>query len=210
MMEKVIKPFLFVVFLVPFGLLVWNVFTENLGANPVEAITHTTGDWTLRFLLITLAITPFRKLFGLNKLILYRRMLGLYAFFYACLHFLTYFVLDLSFIFEDVVDDVLERPYITIGFTAFLMLIPLAATSTNAMMRKLGKNWVKLHKMVYIIATLGVIHYLWLVKADLLEPGIYAAVLFVLLGVRVYFYRSQANKNRKNKSRKYNKRVTAS
>lgn len=194
-MLKAIKPFLFIVCLVPFGLLVWNVFTENLGANPVEAITHTTGDWTLRFLLITLAVTPLRKLFGFNKLLIYRRMLGLYAFFYACLHFLTYFVLDLSLMFEDVVDDVLERPYITIGFTAFLMLIPLAATSTNNMMRRLGKNWVKLHKMVYIIATLGVIHYLWLVKADLLEPGIYAAALLVLLGVRVYFSRSQLNKN---------------
>lgn len=195
-MIKAIKPFLFIVFLVPFGLLVWNASTENLGANPVEAITHTTGDWTLRFLLITLAITPLRKLFGLNKLLIYRRMLGLYAFFYACLHFLTYFVLDLSLMVEDVVDDVLERPYITIGFSAFLMLIPLAVTSTNAMMRALGKNWAKLHKMIYIIATLGVIHYLWLVKADLLEPGIYGAVLVVLLGVRVYFSRSRLSENR--------------
>ena len=197
MIIKTAKPVLFFVCLVPFGLLVWNIFTENLGANPVEAITHATGDWVLRFLLITLAVTPLRKLFGLNKLLIYRRMLGLFAFFYACLHFLTYFVLDLSLMFEDVVDDVLERPYITIGFTAFLMLIPLAVTSTNKMMRRLGKNWVKLHKMVYVIAILGVIHYLWLVKADLLEPGIYTANLLALLGMRVYFSKSRSKNRRR-------------
>lgn len=190
-MKKILKLLLFIACLVPFGILVWDAFTENLGANPVEAITHRTGDWTLRFLLITLAITPLRKLFGWGRLIIYRRMLGLYAFFYACLHFLTYFVLDLSFMFEDVVDDVLKRPYITIGFLAFIMLIPLAATSTNAMMRKMGRNWVKLHKLIYVIAVLGVTHFLWLVKADLLEPGIYAVLLIILLGFRVYTHRDQ-------------------
>ncbi|MCK5092458.1 MAG: sulfoxide reductase heme-binding subunit YedZ [Gammaproteobacteria bacterium] len=193
-MTKVVKPILFLLCLVPFGFLLFDAFTESLGAKPVEAITHRTGDWTLRFLLISLSVTPLRQMFGWRSLNHYRRTLGLYAFFYACLHFLTYFVLDLSFMLEDVVEDVLKRPYIAIGFLAFLMLVPLAVTSTNAMMRTLGNNWVRLHKMIYVIAMLGVFHYLWLVKDDILEPVLYAAILIVLLVTRVYYSRVQQDR----------------
>ena len=193
-MTKVVKPILFLLCLVPFGFLLLDVLTESLGAKPVEVITHRTGDWTLRFLLISLSVTPLRQMFGWRSLKHYRRMLGLYAFFYACLHFLTYFVLDLSFMLEDVVEDVLKRPYIAIGFLAFLMLVPLAVTSTNAMMRTLGNNWVRLHKMIYVIAMLGVFHYLWLVKDDILEPVLYAAILIVLLVTRVYYSRVQQDR----------------
>ncbi|UCB56032.1 MAG: sulfoxide reductase heme-binding subunit YedZ [Thiotrichales bacterium] len=186
----VIKPALFILCLVPFALLVVGLVNDSLGTNPVERITHETGDWTLRFLLITLTITPFRRLTGSSWLIKLRRMFGLFTFFYACLHFLTYIWFDHYFDWIEIVKDIPKRPFITVGFIAFVLLIPLAATSTNSMMRRLKKNWVKLHKLVYVIAVLGVLHFLWLVKADTLEPLIYASILLVLLGYRAYLQRT--------------------
>lgn len=180
-----VKPALFVVCLVPAGMLLWDAFTSGLGANPIEEITHRTGDWTLRLLLVTLAITPLRRLTGFTALLRLRRMLGLFAFFYASLHFLTWLVLDQFFDWQSIVADIAKRPYITVGFTAFVLLIPLAVTSTNAMMRRLGRNWARLHRLVYLIGILGVIHYWWLVKADILEPAIYGSILALLLASRL-------------------------
>jgi sulfoxide reductase heme-binding subunit YedZ len=187
----VIKPVLFLVCLVPFFGLVIGAVNNTLGTNPVETMTHETGDWTLRFLLITLTITPLRRLSGKNWLIRLRRMLGLFAFFYACLHFMTYIWFDQYFDWMEIIRDIPKRPFITVGFTAFVLLIPLAVTSNNRMMRRLKKNWVKLHKLVYVIAVLGVLHFLWLVKADTLEPLIYASILLLLLGYRAYYQRKK-------------------
>ena len=180
------KPLVFVAALLPFGWLIWLGWSDQLGANPIETITRYTGDWTLRFLFITLAVTPLRNLSGWKWLMRLRRMLGLFAFFYAVLHFATYLVLDQFFAWEHIVDDIAERPYITVGFACFLLLIPLAITSTNAMVRRLGgRRWQLLHRSVYVIAIGGVVHFLWLVKADLREPLIYGAILAVLLGYRL-------------------------
>lgn len=178
------KRLLFIACSVPFCLLLYNGFTNNLTANPIKEITHFTGEWTLNLLLATLAVTPLRKITGNNSLIRYRRMLGLFTFFYACLHFSTYLVLDQFFDWNEIVLDVAKRPYITVGFTAFTLLIPLAVTSTNKMVQRLGNNWRKLHKLIYLIGALAIIHYLWLVKADLLPPIIYGVILCVLLALR--------------------------
>jgi len=167
--------------------MIWAGFHGGLGANPIEKITHLTGDWSLRFLLITLTVTPLRKLFGWKKLIRIRRMLGLFAFFYVCLHFITYLVFDHFFDFHEIVKDIVKRPYITVGFTGFVLLIPLAITSTNKMMKRLGKNWQRLHQLIYVIAVCGILHYLWLVKADVLKPNIYAGILILLLSIRVWY-----------------------
>lgn len=185
----VIKPVLFTVCLVPFIALVIGAVNNTLGTNPVETMTHETGEWTLRFLLLTLMITPLRRLSGKSWLIKLRRMLGLYAFFYACLHFITYIWFDHYFDWVEIIKDIPKRPFITVGFSAFVLLIPLAVTSNNKMMRRLKKNWVKLHRLVYVIAVLGVLHFLWLVKADTLEPLIYAGILLILLGYRAYYQR---------------------
>ena len=183
-----IKAGLFAAGLVPFAALVADAFTGGLGANPVETITHTTGEWTLRLLLATLAITPLRHLTGWVWLTRLRRMVGLFAFFYLTLHFATYAVLDASLDLAYVVEDVADRLYITAGFTAFVMLVPLAATSTNAMVRRLGPlRWRRLHRLVYAAAICGSLHFLWLVKADLREPLIYAGILAALLGARLPF-----------------------
>ncbi len=181
-----LKPLVFLLCLLPFAVLLYDGFTHQLGANPVEKITHRTGDWTLRLLLLTLAVTPLRRITGWNPLIRIRRMLGLYVFFYACLHFLTYLVFDQFFDWQEIYKDILKRPYITVGFSAFVLLVPLAVTSTNAMIRRLGKRWRQLHQLVYVVATLGVLHYLWLVKKDLREPLIYATMLLALLMWRVW------------------------
>ncbi len=173
---------IFLICLVPLGILIWRALTANLGANPVEFIQHATGDWTLRFLIITLCITPFRKLLKLPELIRFRRMLGLFAFFYACLHFLTYLGPDQSFDLSSMWKDVAKRPFITVGFTAFVLLIPLAITSTAGWIRRLGgRRWQMLHRLIYISAICGVIHYYWLVKSAVLRPLTYAAIVAVLL-----------------------------
>ena len=178
------KPVLFLLCALPFCVLVYNGFTNNLTANPIKEITHFTGEWALRFLLITLSITPLRKITRRNALIRFRRMLGLFAFFYACLHFSTYLVLDQFFDWNEIVLDVAKRPYITVGFTAFVLLIPLAVTSTNKMAQRLGNNWRRLHSLIYPIAVLVIFHYLWLVKADILPPLIYGLILCLLLVLR--------------------------
>jgi sulfoxide reductase heme-binding subunit YedZ len=185
----VVKPLLFLACLLPLARLVAGVFGVagvSLGANPVETILHTLGKWALNFLMITLCVTPLRELTGIPALLRVRRMLGLFVFTYASLHFTTYLWLDQSFDLSAIVEDIAKRPYITIGFTALLMLIPLALTSTNRMMRKLGRRWQKLHRLVYVIAILGVWHYYWQVKADVREPLWYAAGLTLLLGYRVW------------------------
>ena len=182
----VIKTTLFAAALAPFTALVVAGLTDGLGANPVETITHETGEWTLRLLLVTLAITPLRHLTGWVWLTRLRRMLGLFAFFYLMLHFTTYAVLDASLDLAYVIEDVADRLYITAGFAAFVMLVPLAATSTNTMVRRLGPvRWRRLHRLVYAAGVCGVLHYLWLVKADLREPLVYAGILAVLLAARL-------------------------
>jgi sulfoxide reductase heme-binding subunit YedZ len=185
--RRVVKPAVFLACLVPFTQLVYGMFWGDLGANPVETITNTTGIWTLRLLVITVAITPARWLTTWNVLIRFRRMLGLFAFFYGTLHFMTYFVLDHSLMFEGLWEDVLKRPYITMGFTAFVLMIPLALTSTQGWIRRLGgQRWNLLHRLVYASAMLGVIHYWWKVKLDTTYPRYYAIVVGALLAVRLW------------------------
>lgn len=183
------KPTLFLLCTLPFWVLVYNGATDNLTANPIKEITHFTGEWALHFLLITLSITPLRKLTRKNALIRFRRMLGLFAFFYACLHFCTYLVLDQFFDWNEIVLDVAKRPYITVGFSAFVLLIPLAVTSTNRMAQRLGHNWRRLHRLVYPVAVLVIFHYLWLVKADILPPLIYGLILCLLFALRAPWFR---------------------
>jgi len=183
----VYKPITFAASLVPFawllcGALGW--FDLSLGADPVKKLEHECGKWALNFLLITLSVTPLRQLAGLTHLVRLRRMSGLFAFFYAVLHFIVYLTLDLEFNFRELLGDIAKRPYITIGFAALLLLIPLAVTSTNKMMRRLGRRWQKLHRLIYAIAVLGVWHFYWQVKRDVREPLIYAGILALLLGYR--------------------------
>jgi sulfoxide reductase heme-binding subunit YedZ len=185
MMITRLKAIFWVACLLPFGQLLYNGFTDNLGANPIEAITRFTGSWTLIFLLVTLAISPLRRISGWNHLITFRRMFGLFAFFYACLHFSTFLVLDHFFDFQAIGKDVLKRPFVTAGFTAFLLMVPLAATSTRAMIRRLGKRWQQLHRLIYVAAIAGVVHFYWLVKADIRRPVLYGGVLALLLGYRL-------------------------
>jgi len=181
-----IKSVVFLSCLYPLIRLGWLAATDNLGANPIEFITRSTGTWTLVFLLLTLSVTPLRKLSGYHWLIRLRRMLGLFAFFHVCLHFVTYIWLDQFFEFMEMMRDVIKRPFITVGFISFVLLIPLALTSTSGMIRRLGgRRWQQLHRLVYLAAIGGVIHYLWLVKADQREPLIYGSVLTVLLGYRI-------------------------
>lgn len=171
--------------LLPLARLIALGLGDGLGANPIEFITRSTGTWTLVGLLVTLSVTPLRRLTGRAELLRYRRMLGLFAFFYASLHFVTYIWLDQFFDPAAIARDIVKRPFITVGFSAFVLLIPLAATSTHAMMRRLGRRWQLLHRLVYAIALLGVIHYLWLVKKDLTEPLLYGGVLALLLALRL-------------------------
>lgn len=197
-MIRLTKVAVFLACLIPLGLLAWDAYTQNLGANPVEKITHATGDWTLRFLLITLSITPVRKLLQFPNLIKFRRMLGLFAFFYGCLHFFTYVWLDKFFNLHEMIADIEKRKFITIGLTAFTLLIPLAITSTTGWIRRLGgKRWQMLHRLIYVSAICGVIHYLWLVKADIRKPLEYGAILAVLLSYRlvVWILPKSANRN---------------
>ena len=181
-----IKPPLFLLCLTPAAWLLWKGLRQDLGANPIEFITHATGDWTLRFLALTLAITPLRKLSGLPQLIRFRRMLGLFAFFYGFLHLLTYIWLDKFFEVREIFADAGKRPFITAGFAAFVLMVPLAITSTAGWIRRLGgRRWQRLHRLVYISAVAGVVHYYWLVKSDIRGPLAYGAVFFFLLAFRV-------------------------
>jgi methionine sulfoxide reductase heme-binding subunit len=174
--------------LLPLAWLVWAAFANRLGANPISEITNQTGTWTLRFLVLTLAITPLRRITGWNTLVRYRRMLGLFAFFYGALHLTTYVWLDQFFDAAHIVKDVTKRPFITAGFTAFVLMVPLALTSTAASIRRLGgRRWQTLHRLVYVSAALGVVHYWWLVKADISRPLTYGAILAVLFGARLAY-----------------------
>jgi len=185
------KAILFLLCLVPAFLLAWRGYNNELGANPIEAITHKTGDWTIRFLLITLAVTPFRKLLNWPKLARFRRMLGLFAFFYACLHLMTWVWFDKFFDLNEMWKDVVKRRFITVGMAAFLMLLPLAITSTSGWVRRLGfVRWQKLHRLVYFAALAGVIHYYWLVKSDVRLPLLYGAILGALMAYRVRDWRA--------------------
>lgn len=176
------KPVVFVLCLGPLASLGWRALHGGLTANPIEFITHATGDWTLRFLIFTLCITPFRKMLHVPEMIRFRRMLGLFAFFYACLHFTTYIWLDKFFDLSDMWKDIVKRKFITVGFAAFLLLIPLAITSTAGWIRRLGgKRWQMLHRLIYFSAGLGVIHYYWLVKSAVIRPLTYAAIVAALL-----------------------------
>jgi sulfoxide reductase heme-binding subunit YedZ len=179
------KPLVFTLCLLPLGLFFLRAVEGSIGPNPVEALTHFTGDWTLRLLLVTLAITPVRRLTGQPWLVRFRRMLGLFAFFYGCLHLMTYLWLDQFFDWNAILADVATRPYITTGFSAFVLMLPLAVTSTRSMVRRLGRHWRRLHRLVYVAGALGVVHYWWLVKADITEPALYASVLALILALRL-------------------------
>ena len=187
--NRVYKPILFAACLIPFGTLLWRAFGisgASLGANPVEELLHELGLWALRFLAITLAITPLRDILHKPWPLVLRRMLGLFAFFYLTLHFVVWLVLDRGLNWQLILEDIGKRPFITIGFAAFVMMIPLAITSTNAMMRRLGKRWKQLHRLVYVCAILGAWHYYWLVKADVREPLLYVGIFAVLFGWRIW------------------------
>lgn len=185
LIRRVLKPALFTLALLPLALLLADGWLDRLGANPVEAITHRTGDWALRMLLLTLAVTPLRRWSGWTFLLRFRRQLGLFAFFYACLHLLTWVWLDQGFAWTAMGEDILERPYITLGMAALALMLPLALTSTNAMMRRLGAQWRRLHRAVYGIGVLAILHFLWLTKADYLEPALYGLLLAGLLLARL-------------------------
>ncbi|MBT8118419.1 MAG: sulfoxide reductase heme-binding subunit YedZ [Gammaproteobacteria bacterium] len=187
-----IKPSLFILCLLPFILLLIAALTDGLGTNPVETLTHDTGQWALRLLLLTLAVTPLRRLTKLNWLIKLRRMLGLFTFFYALLHLITYIWLDQFFDWSEILLDIPKRPFITIGFISFVLLLPLALTSTKAMQRRLKKRWLTLHKLVYVIPLLVVIHFTWSLKADYSEPFLYASIFIILMLARILYSRKKA------------------
>ena len=187
----IVKPLVFLSCLTPLALLVLGLLQDTLGANPIEELTRRSGEWTLRFLLLTLCMTPIQKLFKQSWPIKFRRMLGLYTFFYASVHLLTYIWLDQFFDWGEIFTDIIKRPFILIGMSAFLLLLPLAITSNHAMMRKLGKLWKRLHQLVYVIAGLGVLHFYWLVKKDLFTPSVYLVILMILLGYRIISFRQR-------------------
>lgn len=180
-----LKPLLFAACLLPLALLAWNAVHDQLGADPVAALEHRSGDWTLRILLATLAMTPLRRLTHRAEWLRLRRMLGLFAFFYACVHLTIYLVIDLGGYWSQLLTEIAKRPYMTVGFSAWLLLVPLAITSTRAMMRRLGRRWQQLHRAVYVAALLACLHFLWLVKADHREPLVYAAALALLMLARL-------------------------
>src|SRR5687768_14898631 len=176
---------------------VWQTGNDALGADPVAEIEHRLGLWALRLLMATLAITPLRQLTGQAELVRFRRMLGLYAFFYACLHFSAYLVLDLRGYWMLIFEEIAKRPYITVGFSAWLLLLPLAVTSTKGWIRRLGRNWARLHKLVYAAGMLAVLHFWWLVKSDIREPALYAGILALLLGWRAWTWWSRVRTTRR-------------
>ena len=193
------KPVVFALCLVPGLLLLGDTFdvTGSLGANPVEEIQDRLGNWGLRFIMIALAVTPLRRITGRNWLQRFRRMLGLYAFFYTLLHFLVWLILDQGVLWSAIVEDIAKRPFITIGFAALLILTAMAVTSTNGMRRRLGKRWQQLHYGAYVVGILGVWHYWWQVKKDIRDPLVYALILAVLLSLRLWFRYRQSLRSRR-------------
>ncbi len=194
------KPLVFASCLLPLAWLVWDVLHGQLGTDPVAQLEHRSGDWTLRILLGTLAVTPLRSLTGWHWLTRYRRMLGLFAFFYASMHLTIYLVVDLGGFWSQIFAEIAKKPYITVGFAAWLLMIPLALTSTRSMQRRLGRNWLRLHRVVYLVGVCGVLHFMWLVKSGNLiavqEPLIYLAVLIMLLALRVPGWLSRSRRPR--------------
>jgi len=186
-MRKIYKPSLFFLSLIPLIVIVYKTFTNNLGPEPIKEITHHTGEWALLFIVFTLAMSPLKKITNLNIWISFRRMFGLFAFFYASLHLMTYVGLDYRFDLENISKDILTKKFIFIGFAAWLLLVPLAITSSKKMMSILKHNWKKLHKLTYVIAIFAVVHFIWLVKRDLTEPLIYLFIILVLLAFRINF-----------------------
>jgi sulfoxide reductase heme-binding subunit YedZ len=184
-MQKLLKPLVFLLALVPAGYLGYRTYTNDLGVNPAETLQLETGGWALKFLIITLAVTPVRRLTRWNRVIQFRRMLGLFAFFYACLHFLTYIVLDKYFAFGEMMADVVKRPFITAGFVAFVAMVPLAITSTQGWIRRLGRRWQVLHRLIYVSGVAAAVHFVWKVKVAIGEPVYYAAAIAALLAFRV-------------------------
>ena len=190
-MKKYFKPIIFLLSSIPFIIIFSKIFLNQLGSEPIKEITLHTGEWTLLFLVFTLSMTPLKRLTNLNIWISVRRMLGLFAFFYASLHMLTYIGLDYQFDLSAISKDIFTKKFIFVGFTAWLLMVPLAMTSSKKMMGILKKNWKKLHRLIYLISILGVIHFLWLVKKDLTEPLIYLLLIIVLLILRINFNRSK-------------------
>jgi sulfoxide reductase heme-binding subunit YedZ len=184
-LERWAKPALFLLCLVPLGVMAFDALTGRLAAEPIKDLTHRTGTWGITCITATLAVTPLRRLTGWNRLQSFRRMLGLFGFFYIGLHFLVYLVLDQFFDWHTIVKDIAKRPYITVGFTGLLLMVPLAVTSTRGWVRRLGKRWVPLHALIYVTALAGIVHFTWSQKKDITRPTRYAAVLVVLLGARL-------------------------
>jgi len=193
-LKKTYKPFVFILCLLPAAILVQGAINNELGVNPSETMTRTTGAWALYFIIFTLSITPLRQLLHWGWLTKFRRMLGLYAFFYACLHLLTYIWFDKFFDWNEIVKDIIKRPFITIGFMTFLLLTPLSFTSTKQMMQRLKKNWKKLHQLIYPVAILGVLHYFLMTKADYKQPLIFLVAVIVLLAYRFFRYIQKTKK----------------
>jgi methionine sulfoxide reductase heme-binding subunit len=186
-MQKLFKPLVFVLALLPAGHLAYRTYSNDLGVNPAETLQLETGGWALKFLLMTLAITPLRRLTGWNRVIQYRRMVGLFAFFYASVHFLTYIVLDKYFAFGEMIADIAKRPFITAGFIAFVAMVPLAVTSTKGWIRRLGRRWQSLHRLIYLSGVAAAVHFVWKVKVAVGEPVYYAIIMALLLGFRVFW-----------------------
>ena len=185
-MVRLVKPSIFFMALIPFIWLLLKVFQNDLGPDPAQALSIETGEWALRFLLLTLAITPFRQIFRVAEIARLRRMVGLFAFFYASIHFLSWMAFILAFRWLAIAEELVERPYITVGFLAYVMLFLLGVTSTNSMVRRLGKNWKRLHKFVYAASILAIVHLLWILRTDVTEAVIYGVLLATLLGYRIF------------------------
>lgn len=185
-MVRLVKPSIFFMALIPFIWLLLKVFQNDLGPDPAQALSIETGEWALRFLLLTLAITPFRQIFRVAEIARLRRMIGLFAFFYASIHFLSWMAFILGFRWLAIAEELVERPYITVGFLAYVILFLLGVTSTNSMVRRLGKNWKRLHKFVYAASILAIVHLLWILRTDVTEAVIYGVLLGILLGYRIF------------------------
>ena len=187
-MAKLIKPLVFAIALIPFFLLLLRILRNDLGPDPAEELAIETGLWTLRFLILTLALTPLRRISNRIEFVRLRRMLGLFALFYATVHFMVWLTFLLGFRWSDVLEEIIERPYITVGFSAYLILVALGITTPKVMVRRLGKNWKRLHRLVYVASILGVIHLLWILRLDIGPAVFYGALVFLLLGYRLFYY----------------------
>ena len=187
-MAKLIKPLVFAIALIPFVLLLLRILRNDLGPDPAEELAIETGLWTLRFLILTLALTPLRRISNRIEFVRLRRMLGLFALFYATVHFMVWLTFLLGFRWSDVLEEIIERPYITVGFSAYLILVALGITTPKVMVRRLGKNWKRLHRLVYVASILGVIHLLWILRLDIGPAVFYGALVFLLLGYRLFYY----------------------